>query len=350
LNLETVSIVVGTRPQIIKSQPVINELKKHGFSIELVNTGQHYDFELSKKIFTDLKILKPSVNLGIGSGSQLEQISKIITKLEKYFKKKKPHLVIVPGDTSSAVAAALATSKCGITLAHLEAGARSNQFYMSEEINRRMIDHASNILFAPTRNCLQNLKNELVFGRSYYVGDTMFDLFLRNKEKYKFNSTKNEGVKILVTIHRAENIDHEKKLKKICSIINKLAKNYELVFPIHPHTRKKIKEFGLKIDAKLIKPLGYLDLMKNLGNSSMVITDSGGLQKEAYWMGKPCITLRESTEWIETIEENANFLFPLSKPFPFNKIEKILKSKFKPKNSLYGNGNASKRIVRILMS
>ena len=139
-------------------------------------------------------------------------------------------------------------------------------------------------------------------------------------------------------------------MKKICSIINKLAKNYELVFPIHPHTRKKIKEFGLKIDAKLIEPVGYLNLMKNLGNSSMVITDSGGLQKEAYWMGKPCITLRESTEWIETIEENANFLFPLSKPFPFNKIEKILKSKFKPKNSLYGNGNASKRIVRILMS
>ena len=348
LNIKTISIVVGTRPQIIKSQPVINELKKNGFRVELVNTGQHYDFELSKKIFTDLKLSKPTLNLGVGSASQLEQISKIITKLEKYFKRKKPDLVIVPGDTSSAIAAALATSKCRIALAHLEAGARSNQFYMAEEINRRMIDHSSNLLFAPTKNCLQNLKNELVFGRSFNVGDTMFDLFLSNKIKYKFNSKKNTGKKILVTIHRVENIENEKNLKKICNIINKLAKKYELVFPIHPHTRKKIKKVGLKINAKLIEPVGYFDLMKNLGNSSMVITDSGGLQKEAYWMGKPCITLRESTEWTETIKEKANFLFPISKSFPFNKIEKILESKIKPKNSLYGDGKASKRIVGIL--
>jgi len=334
--------VVGTRPQIIKSQPVINELKKQGLRLELVNTGQHYDFELSKKIFTDLKLSKPTLNLGVGSGSQLEQISKLIIKLEKYFKRKKPDLVLVPGDTSSAIAAALATSKCRIVLAHLEAGAR--------EINRRMIDHSSNLLFAPTKNCLQNLKNELVFGRSFNVGDTMFDLFLSNKIKYKFNSKKNTGMKILVTIHRAENIENEKNLKKICIIINKLSKKYELVFPIHPHTRKKIIRFGLKINAKLIEPMGYFDLMKNLGNSSMVITDSGGLQKEAYWMGRPCITLRESTEWTETIKEKANFLFPLSKPFPFNKIEKILESKIKPKNSLYGDGKASKRIVRIIIT
>ena len=345
-----ISIIVGTRPQIIKIQPLIEELKKEGFKAQIVNTGQHYDYELSKKFFKELHMPNPSVNLGVGKGTRLEQISKIILRIENYFKKKRPDLVIVPGDTTSAVAAALATTKCGIKLAHLEAGARSNQFFMSEERNRRIIDHCSDLLLAPTKNCLKNLKNESVFGRAYFVGDTMFDLFLRNKEKYNLNGTKNERTKILVTIHRAENIDHEKNLKKICSIINKLAKNYELVFPIHPHTRKKIKEYGLKIDVKLIEPVGYLDLMKKLGNSSMVITDSGGLQKEAYWMGKPCITLRESTEWIETIEENANFLFPLSKPFPFNKIEKILKLKFKPKNSLYGNGNASKRIVRILMS
>ena len=349
--METVSIVVGTRPQIIKSQPVINELKKHDFSIELVNTGQHYDYELSKKIFTDLKIVKPSVNLGIGSGSQLEQISKIITKLEKHFKRKKPDLVLVPGDTSSAIGAALATSKCGIKLAHLEAGARSNQFYMAEEINRRMIDHASNILFAPTRNCLRNLKNESVFGDSFFVGDTMYDLFLKINEKFGFKSNKkpSKQKQILLTIHRAENILVKENLKRISSLINQLEKKgFHLVFPIHPHTRKNLKKFGLKINCEKIEPLGYLDLMKSLSNSTMVITDSGGLQKESYWMGKPCITIRESTEWVETIEEKANFLMPLSKPFSMQRISKISKLKIKPRGSLYGKGKASQNITKIL--
>jgi len=342
---------VGTRPQLIKSQPVINELKKNGFRIELINTGQHYDYELSKKIFTDLKIVKPSVNLGIGSGSQLEQISKIITKLEKYFKIKKPDVVIIPGDTSSAIAAALATSKCGIPLAHLEAGARSNQFYMAEEINRRLIDHCSNFLFAPTKNCLRNLKKEFVFGKSYYVGDTMYDLFLEQYQKQKIEilKKKHNQNRILVTIHRAENVDHKEKLGKICKLLNKINDTgYEIVFPLHPHTQKNIRKFGLKLKTKKIEVMGYLDMLRLLATSSLVITDSGGLQKEAYWMGKPCITLRESTEWIETLEEKANFLFPLSKEIRIEDVEKISHLKIKPKGSLFGSGKASERITSII--
>lgn len=351
LDIKTISIVVGTRPQIIKSQPVINELKKHGFKIELVNTGQHYDFELSKKIFADLKILKPAINLGIGSGSQLVQISKIITKLEKYFKRKKPDLVIVPGDTSSAIASALATSKCGITLAHLEAGARSNQFNMEEEINRRLIDHCSQILFAPTKNCLKNLEKEAVFGKKFFVGDTMYDLFLEQyrKQNIKTLRKKNSTNKVLITIHRAENIDHYENLRKICKLENKIFDaNYEIVFPLHPHTRKNLKKINLKLKTNQTNLLGYTDMLKQLAKSSLVITDSGGLQKEAYWMGKPCITLRDNTEWVETINEHANFLFSLSKKLTLKDIEKISNLRIKPKGSLFGNGKASEKITSII--
>ena len=243
-----ISIIVGTRPQIIKSQPIIHQLKKSKCEVNVINTGQHYDYLLSKKFFHELDIEKPSVNLGIGSGTQIQQISKIIVKLEKYLKKTQPKLVIVPGDTTSALASAIAVSKCGIKLAHLEAGTRSNQFYMAEEVNRRMIDHCSNLLFAPTKNCLQNLKLESIYGNSFFVGDTMYDLFLKFNKKYEFHSIKKSRShkQILLTIHRAENIRIKENLKKISILVNKLNKNgFQIIFPIHPHTKKKLKEFNL---------------------------------------------------------------------------------------------------------
>jgi UDP-N-acetylglucosamine 2-epimerase len=346
-----ISVVIGTRPQIIKSQPLISCLKSNKFKIDVIYTGQHYDYQLSKKFFQDLYLVKPDYNLGVGKGSAIQQTSKIILKLEKIFSKTNPDLVIVPGDTTSAIAGAFAASKMKIKLVHLEAGARSNQFYMAEEVNRRMIDHCSDILLAPTKGCLDNLKKESVYGKSYFVGDTMYDLFLKFYAKHNFNSYKKKTNpnQILVTIHRAENIENKKILNKILGVLNSLSKKgFSIIFPIHPHTEQKIKEFGLNFVGNKIPPAGYIDLMKIMAQSKMVMTDSGGLQKEAYWMGKPCVTFRENTEWVETLRVKANFLMPLSKKISIDKIIKISKIKVNPKSSLYGKGMASENISKII--
>lgn len=349
--IRDISIILGTRPQILKSQPLVNSLINNGFNVSIIHTGQHYDYKLSQNFFKELKIKNPTVNLGIGNATQLTQISQMITKLEDFFVKKLPDLVIVPGDTTSALGGSLAASKCKIKIAHLEAGARSNQFYMSEEINRRVIDHSSNFLFAATQNCLKNLKNESVFGKVFFTGDTMFDLFKDFNKKFKWIDLGKSSAdkKILLTLHRAENIENKDNLKRIIEFINYLIEEgFELVFPIHPHTKKKIHEFKIKNKIQFVNPMGYFDLMKMMSKCSLVITDSGGLQKESYWMEKPCITLRESTEWIETIQEKANFLFPLSKPFSIKNVIRISQMKIKSKPNLFGNGKASSNITKIL--
>jgi len=348
--IRDISIIIGTRPQILKSQPLINSLNKSRFKVSIIHTGQHYDYKLSQNFFKELKIKEPETNLEVVKGTQLTQISKIITKLEKFFYQKTPDLVIIPGDTTSALAGAIAASKLKIRIAHLEAGARSNQFYMSEEINRRIVDHSSNFLFAPTKNCLKNLENESVFGKSYFVGDTMYDLFLEFKKLYSKSAKNKSKNKILITIHRAENIEDKNRLKNIAKLIHELNQNnYEMIFPVHPHTQRKLKEFNFKIGS-VKKPIGYLDMLKNLFQCDLVITDSGGLQKEAYWMGRPCVTLRENTEWIETIKEKANFLYSPNKKISVREIEKILKLRIIPKKGLFGNGNASEKIANIIKS
>jgi UDP-N-acetylglucosamine 2-epimerase len=345
--LQNISFIVGTRPQIIKSQPVIKHLSNKKMSVDVIHTGQHFDYRLSQIFFDDLQIVKVTKNLNVVKNSPIKQIADIIVKLEKYFQTNKPDLVIIPGDTTSAIAASITASKLKIKSIHLEAGARSNQYYMAEEINRRMIDHSSNVLLAPTKNCLNNLKNEHVFGESYFVGDTMYDLFLDWKKKnyLQHNNTSN---KIFMTIHRAENIDNKNNLRQICLFINKLSKKFEITLPIHPHTQSQIKKYNFKINAKIISPLKYTDLMKTINNSNLIITDSGGLQKEAYWMQKPCITIRESTEWVETIAEKANYLMSANKPFSLKNIEKIASLKIKTKKSLFGSGKASSNIYNII--
>ncbi|QUC64459.1 UDP-N-acetylglucosamine 2-epimerase (non-hydrolyzing) [Nitrosopumilus sp. K4] len=345
--IKKITFVLGTRPQIIKSGPIIKELAKKKFIVDIIHTGQHYDYNLSNIFLKNSKAINIK-NLNIGAGTQLEQISKIITKLEKLFKKNKPDLIVIPGDTTSAVAGALSASKCKIKIAHLEAGARSNQFYMTEEINRRIIDHCSDILFAPTRNCLENLKLESVFGQTYFVGDTMYDQFLNWKKNTKITKNNKKTNEILITIHRAENINNVENLKKICEIVNKLQKKYHIIFPVHPNTKKQLLKNKLKINAEIILPQNHSNMMKLVNNADLVITDSGGLQKEAYWMGTPCITIRENTEWKETIEERANIIMPLSKPFQYKKAEKMMSLKFKTKPSLFGGGKAVDKIIKVL--
>ena len=344
-----ICLIVGTRPQIIKSYPIIKELSGK-LDLTVIHTGQHYDYKLSQTFFEELKIRDPDLNLCVNVGSPVNQLSEIIDKLEKPLKKIKPHIVLVPGDTTSALAAALTASKSNLNVAHLEAGVRDYQFYMQEEINRRLIDHCSHILFAPTKSSFLNLKKESVFGKKYFVGDTMYDLFLEQYKKYRLDLLKKQQIEkqILVTIHRRENVDNKTNLKKICLMINKLASKHEIMFPLHPHTRKKLKEFKLKINANLIEPTGYLDTLRLIAKSKLVITDSGGLQKEVYWMGRPCVTLLEKIGWIETEQEKANFAFPLSKPINTKKIEKISLLEIKPKKGLFGNGNATKKISSII--
>lgn len=350
MKIKKISIIVGTRPQIIKSQPVIESLLKEDFDVEVIHTGQHYDYELSQNFFKELNIKKPNKNLDVVHDNQLQQIANIITKLNKYFMKNRPDLVIVPGDTTSALASALVASKCRIKLAHLESGPRSKYYHMTEEVNRRLIDHCSDILFTPTKLCLKNLKRESISGKAFFVGDTMYDLFLSHHHNYDFQSLKKQRKKnILITLHRAENIDNEKKLKKICLLINKLTNgNFEVTFPIHPHTKKRIKQFKLNINANVIKPVGYFEMLRLLAKSHLVITDSGGLQKEAYWMGVPCIALQETYVWLEIIKEKANFPISLNQNVSLRQIDKILNASIKTKKSLFGGGKASKRIVKII--
>ncbi len=349
------ALIVGTRPQIIKSQPIIKEIISRNSKVSIIHTGQHYDYEMSKSFFKELKIHKPDVNLGVDSGSSSKQLGEIISKLEKPLKKINPDVVIVPGDTRSALGAALSVNRMGIPLAHLESGARSYDNTMEEEINRRLIDHCSNILFAPTKNCLKNLNNESVLGKKYFTGDTMYDVFLTYKNILKLSRLKKEKI-VLMTIHRQANLENYDQMKKIVNLAKSISKSgYKIIFPIHPHTKKNITTFKLSLAGiQTISPIKYSEMLKLLSKASLLLTDSGGLQKEAFWSNTPCITIRKNTEWIETLGKNHNMLLKSIKKSDHSKIIKILKStkqKKKSKNSnLFGNGKASKKIVSILLN
>jgi len=354
-----VCLILGTRPQIIKSAPIIKLLQDE-FTVQLVHTGQHYDYQLSKAFFDELDIMNPTINLDVGSGTHVWQISQIMSKLENLLLKMKPDIVLVPGDTNSALASALVASKLKIKLAHIEAGARSNDFNTPEEVNRRLIDHCSDILFAPTRNCLNNLKNESVFGKSYMAGDTMYDAFLENYDKIKRSKIRerlgiNSKQLAVVTIHRTENVDVKANLHMIIEILNGInEQGIEVVFPVHPHTRSRLEEF--KISCKgitVVDPLGYYDMLKLVEQANVVLTDSGGLQKEAFWLRVPCITLRNSTEWEETVNLKVNFVLGLNKKAILNKVHAIInnsdfRKKFRGIRNPFGYGRASKKIVSLL--
>jgi len=349
-----IASIVGARPQFIKCAPVSKVLRKNNREI-LIHTGQHYDYEMSKLLFDQLDIPKPDYNLSIGSGNQGEQTGKMLIEIEKVLLKEKPDVVLVYGDTNSTLAGALASTKLHIPIGHIEAGLRSFDRKMPEEINRILADHCSDILFCPTKTAVKNLKREGIAKSVYLVGDVMVDILnnyigiaekksnilddldLRSKEYY------------LVTVHRAENTDDFNKLK---NIVDALCEIEDVVFPCHPRTEKRLKEFGLwkklKKGVKIIKPVGYLEMIFLEKNAKKILTDSGGIQKEAYILKVPCITLRDTTEWIETVEDGWNILVGADK-------EKIIKTVdiFKPSSEThkenFGSGDASRRIVEVLL-
>lgn len=347
-------VVVGARPNFVKAFPLFEEFKKHKM-IEpiLVHTGQHYDYEMSKVFFGDLNIPKPDYNLHVGSGSHSFQTAKVMEKLELIVMKEKPEWVVVFGDVNSTLAGALVASKLQIPLAHIEAGLRSFDKTMPEEVNRVLTDHISDALFCPTKKAVENLKKEGITKNVHNVGDVMHDAYLKMakiaEKKSKIMAELNLQKKkyMLLTIHRAKNTESSDDILKILEILAGTKENF--VFPVHPRTRKLIIEEKKDMDypnIKFIKPVSYFDMIELEKNASKIITDSGGVQKEAYFAKVPCITLREETEWAETVGDGWNVLVGNDE----KKIRKAIKY-FNPsgkQKSNYGSGNAAEKIMRIL--
>lgn len=314
--------VAGARPQFIKLSALSKELRKRHQEI-ILHTGQHYDDELSKIFFSELSIPEPDYNLGIGSAEHGEQTGRMLKGIEEVLLFEKPDLVIVYGDTNSTLAGALAAVKQKIPVAHVEAGLRSFKRSMPEEINRILTDQVSSLLFCPTKTSVQNLRKEGITRGVHLVGDVMYDSLrqhIKRAEKVsgilkKLNLSKKNFY--LITIHRAENTDIKENLKKIVEILTGLDK--KTVFPIHPRTKKSLSEFNLlgKLKSKeqlhVIDPVSYLDMLILEKNARCVLTDSGGVQKEAFFLKTPCLTLREETEWVETVESGWNELVGLDR-------------------------------------
>ena len=345
--------IIGARPQFIKCAPLSREIRKEHEEI-LVHTGQHYDPEMSDIFFNELDIPEPDYNLGVGSGNHGEQTGKMLIEIEKILLKEKPNLVLVYGDTNSTVAGALAASKLHIRVVHVEAGLRSFDQAMPEEINRVLTDHISNLLFCPTETAVLNLKNEGITTGVYNVGDVMLDALEYNIKIAEEKNTvlDNFGLSpkkyLVVTVHRASNTD---SFKKLSSIVNAFCEvDIPIVFPVHPRTEKYLKQYELwdKLcdNVKVIPPLGYLEMLKLMANSRKILTDSGGVQKEAYMLGVPCITMRENTEWVETVEDRWNVLVGVD----YDKIrDAILNFEgAKERGNIFGNGKASEMICKIL--
>lgn len=357
--------IIGARPQFIKCAPLSKELRKE-FEEILVHTGQHYDDNMSKQFFDDLELPEPDYNLGVGSGSHAEQTSKMLVHIEKVLNIENPDLVIVYGDTNSTIAGALAASKlrldgvltgpcvAGIPVAHIEAGLRSFNKEMPEEINRVLTDHCSDILFAPTKTAMDNLRQEGLAHKSYLTGDIMLDALNQNIEKAKGKSRILEYLNLipkeyfLLTLHRPYNVDDPKVLKEIIDALLNLSAM--TVFPVHPRTRKMMKKFQISTYNRilLMEPVGYLDFLLLEKNAKKIITDSGGVQKEAFFLKVPCITIRSETEWKETLELDWNILVK-------NRDEKGIFEAINSEqggitsNNPFGDGNTAAQIKEILL-
>jgi UDP-GlcNAc3NAcA epimerase len=344
--------VIGARPQFIKAATVSNKIRSNGNTEILVHTGQHYDNNMSDIFFEELGIPKPDYNLNIGSSNHGNQTGNMLIALEEIYLKEKPDMVLVYGDTNSTLAGSLCASKLLIPVAHVEAGLRSFNKAMPEEQNRILTDHISDLLFTPTLTAVNNLKNENITKGVHNVGDVMYDAINLFKKRAKDVSKIVEKLDlapesyILSTIHRAENTNSVERLTSILNALSTCGK--KIVLPLHPRTKKFIEEYNLHVgdNLKIIDPVGYLDMISLQENSQKIVTDSGGVQKEAYFLKKPCITMRDETEWVETVENGWNVIVGSDS----NKIMNALES-FNPTGtpaSAFGNGDSSSIITQII--
>ncbi len=347
--------VVGARPQFVKCAPVSRELRRRHDEV-LVHTGQHYDHGMSEVFFEELAIPKPDYNLAIGSASQGRQTGAMLAAIEDVLLAEEPDLVLVYGDTNSTLAGSLAAAKLHIPVAHVEAGLRSYDRSMPEEVNRVVSDHVADLLFCPTETAVANLAAEGVTGGVHLVGDVMLDALLFNRtiaeERSQILATLDlaAGEYLVATVHRQSNTDDPRALARLVDAFTVLAE--PLVLPLHPRTAKYLKEYDLydRLAAaphiRLIEPLGYLDMLRLLAGARLVLTDSGGVQKEAYMLEVPCVTLRENTEWVETVEDGWNVLVGTDTVAITDAV-----SGFAPsgkQRAVFGDGDASRRVAEII--
>jgi len=347
--------VVGARPQFIKAAPVSAALRKQHQEL-LLHTGQHYDENMSQIFFDEMKIPRPDRNLGVGSGTHAQQTGQIMIGVEKYLLEEKPDWVIIYGDTNSTMAAALAAVKLHIPVAHVEAGLRSFNRRMPEEINRVVADCVSKLLLCPTETAVQNLTREGIRENVYNVGDVMFDAALRfaplaeSKKEILSKLGVKEKEYFLLTLHRAENTDNEDNMRHIIDAI--LQAPLSVVFPAHPRTRKCLRQYGLmeKLEnapqAILTEPVSFLEMILLEKKANKILTDSGGVQKEAYFYQVPCITLRSETEWVETVADGWNRIVGSD----YDLILDAMRN-FQPHSEQkghYGDGHAAEKICEIL--
>ena len=354
--------VVGNRPQFIKAAAVSGPLRAAGNDEVLVHTGQHYDENLSKVFFDELEIPKPDHELGVGGGSNTSQTARMLKELEPLIAEEEPDAVLVYGDTNSTLAGALAAAQGGVPVVHVEAGMRSYDRTMPEELNRVLTDHASELLLCPSETAAQNLRAEAVAGRVEVVGDVMVDVLMGVLDRARADTETlrtyevRPGEYLLATVHRAGNVDDPARLKRVVELLG--AVPGPVLLPIHPRTRARARQAGLLVEADdgktalqgapevvVIEPVSYTQLTALLSQARAVVTDSGGVQKEAYVAGVPCVTLRANTEWTETVRAGWNTLVDLD---PDAAVAALTKTPPEDRPQLYGDGHAAGRCVEAI--
>jgi UDP-N-acetylglucosamine 2-epimerase len=350
-----IAVAAGTRPEFIQVEPIIRELQDRGVGIVFIHSGQHYDYEMDKIFFDEMHMPDPTHYLATGSKLPGEQIGEMIAKSELIFRSEKPDMLLVTGDTNTALGVALAANKSKIKVGHFEAGMRSFDRTMPEEINRIIIDNISDVLFSPTERGIINLKNNGIHEPVYLVGDVMLDSIshyrhlIEGPSRILAELSLQDTPYLLLTLHREANTDDKSRLSNILEAVSCV--QYPVIFPVHPRTRQRIESFGLTLPQNVytIPPQGYFEFLRLIRHAEKLLTDSGGAQKQAFFLSRPCITLRPNTEWMETIENGWNILVDDNR-------EKIIQAirNFNPQNppdlSLFGSGGSSRRIIDITVS
>lgn len=353
-----IAIVLGTRPEIIKMAPVVRELERRNADFLIIHTGQHYSYNLDRVFFEQLSLPPAKYNLEVGSGSHAEQTAGALIGVEKILQEEKPDIVLVEGDTNSVLAGALAAVKLHVEVGHVEAGLRSYDRQMPEEINRILADHCSDYLFAPTEKAKTNLLGEDIPERKIFVtGNTIVDAVHQNlaiaREKGDTLSSLhlNPGEYFLVTLHRQENVDNRARFNPILEGLDRVAARFHqpVIYPIHPRSGKRMNEFNLRLKkVNLIDPIDFLSFLQLESEARLILTDSGGVQEEACVLGVPCVTLRDNTERPETIEVGANVLAGAS-PESILKCTELMLNKKNNWENPFGNGTAAERIAKIII-
>lgn len=352
-----VAIILGTRPEIIKMSPIIRELEDRKLDYFILHTGQHYSYNMDEVFFEQLRLQRPKYNLKVGFGTHAEETGKMLIGIEKILQNERPDVILVEGDTNTVLAGALASSKLMIKVGHVEAGLRSFDRTMPEEINRILTDHLSEYLFAPTEVSKQNLIAEGIDREKIFVtGNTIVDAVYQNLELARNHISQtvpvNENGYFLATLHRQENVDNEDRLKDIVNGLELVSEKLDktIIYPIHPRSKKRFKEYGISINSgniKIVGPVDYLTFLKLESEAELILTDSGGVQEEACILNVPCVTIRDSTERPETIQVGANIL---SGTNPISILDKTVMMVGRKRNwpNPYGTGNASKEIIKII--